>query len=427
VINQSRAKTGLKNVGVLGRRIYPLIGASAFSDVVFGNNGAYSAASGYDLCTGVGTPAVSNLIAALTTPTVVAPAPADPIKAGTRVRLEVEAPGNATYQWQLNGAPIRGATFSEYSIYRAGAADNGAYSVVVTTATGSTTMQAGTLQTTSDARIINLSAHAYVSPGDDSALTAGFVIGGTSSNTKTILVRGVGPSLGQFGIKDVLVAPKLTFFDSKSLPVASTTRWDVDPGMAALMSSVGAFSLTPNSRDTALVQKVLTNAYTMMVATSDSTSGTAIAEIYDASYKTEGARLANISARAVVKGTTKTLVAGFVVEGGPNGGDETVLIRAIGPALSDYGIKGTLSKPVLTVYDSNGAIYALNVGWEGGDYFGSTSVTAAVMDHAGAFALRPGSADSAVVLTLPPGAYTAEVSGFNETSGAALCEIYEVK
>jgi uncharacterized protein (DUF1800 family) len=128
-------------------------------------------------------------------------------------------------------------------------------------------------------------------------------------------------------------------------------------------------------------------------------------------------RLSNLSTRGPVGTGADIMIAGLVV--GP-GTPETVLIRADGPALAPLGVAGILTAPVLSLFDSNGNLLQSNQGW------GTGNATAAIMGSAGAFALPVGSADSALVATLPPGAYTAQVTGANGTTGVALLEIYEV-
>ena len=131
-------------------------------------------------------------------------------------------------------------------------------------------------------------------------------------------------------------------------------------------------------------------------------------------------RLFNISTRGNVGTGADIMIAGLVIgEGDP----ETVLIRAVGPSLNELvpqGIPGLLQSPVLSLFDSAGNLVQSNQGW------GNGNATASVMATAGAFPLIPGSTDSAIVVTLPAGAYTAQVSGAGGTTGLALLEIYEV-
>jgi uncharacterized protein (DUF1800 family) len=128
-------------------------------------------------------------------------------------------------------------------------------------------------------------------------------------------------------------------------------------------------------------------------------------------------RLFNISTRGPVGTGADIMIAGLVIG---QGSPETVLIRADGPALVPLGVTGVLSAPILSLYDSNGNLLQSNQGW------GTGNATAAIMGSAGAFPLLAGSADSALVATLPPGAYTAQVTGANGTTGVALLELYEV-
>jgi hypothetical protein len=337
----------------------------------------------------------------------------------------------STYQWQLNGVNVPGATSATYSIPEAGADDNGNYDVVVTNSLGTFTYDIGPLTTISDARIINLSARADVQMGSN-ILIAGFVVAGTGQ--KSMLVRGVGPALAQFGVSGYLAAPDLTLFNSSGAALATNLAWGGGAPLAAAMADVGAFSLPANSLDTALLVSLPVGSYTAQVAGSGNSTGVALAELYDADTGTPTSRLINISARADVQTGPNILIAGFVVAAGPTGADETVMIRGVGPTLSAFGVSGVLPSPVLTLLDSQGSTIASNQGWSSGSSAGSSAVkagvepaTTAIMAHVGAFTLTSGSADSAMTVTLPPGSYTAQVSGAAGASGVGLVEVYEVK
>ena len=143
-----------------------------------------------------------------------------------------------------------------------------------------------------------------------------------------------------------------------------------------------------------------------------------------------GAHLTNISSRAFVGAGFQVLVTGFVVSGSTS---ETVLIRAVGPTLSQYAVSGPLANPELDLYDSTGGKIAANIGWGSPSAIGSSTVqagiqpaTTAVFNQVYAFVLPTGSADCAMVATLPPGSYTAQVSGVGGTTGTALVEVYDV-
>lgn len=432
LINQSLANAGLKPVGLLNAKIYPLIGTSAFSDITTGTNGAYSADIGYDLCTGVGTPNLANLIAALEagppglSVTVPSTLPPGIVTNGSSpFTLTALAAGGPTgFQWYLNGTAIAGATSSTL-IVSPTAANEGTYSVTVTNVNGSASAPAGYLSVATDAWLTNLSARAYTETGTNQ-LIAGFVTTGTSD--KSLLIRGDGPALGGFGIIDFLPDPQLSLI-SGSTTVATATSWATSLDVA--FARVGAFAFASGSHDTALLESLAPGAYSAQVVSQTANNGVAIAEIYDADSTAPTNRLVNISARAFVGTGANILIGGFVIGGTT---PQTVIIRGDGPALQGFGLSGALANPVLTLTNSAGTI-ATNAGWSnapvsGGGATGDIVVqplTAALSEKVGAFALTDGSGDSAIVATLPPGAYTAEVAGVNGNTGVALIEIYELQ
>ena len=145
-----------------------------------------------------------------------------------------------------------------------------------------------------------------------------------------------------------------------------------------------------------------------------------MAEVYDATpsgtYSPSIPRIVNISARVQVGTGGDILIAGFVIGGATS---ETVLIRASGPALAAFGVAGTLSDPQLQLY-SGQTVLGENAGW------GGNAQIANVAKSVGAFPWTAGSDDSALLVTLPPGAYTAQVAGLSGDTGVALIEVYEV-
>jgi len=131
-------------------------------------------------------------------------------------------------------------------------------------------------------------------------------------------------------------------------------------------------------------------------------------------------RLINISTRAEVGTGANILIPGFVISGS---GTETLLIRADGPSLTQFGVSGVLAQPSLSVYNSASAVLASNTGWGTNT---NPTLIASTAASVGAFAFASGSADCALVASLPAGAYTVQVSGVNGTTGVALAEVYEV-
>jgi hypothetical protein len=324
------------------------------------------------------------------------------------------------------------------------------------------------------ARLCNLSARADVGTGEN-VLIAGFAIKGDSTSTpKNLLVRGMGPSLNLFNLSGVLENPILTF---TPLAGANPAAWAVDtgwtqpifdvlsvlmlpaggdfssffqPATLEIMASVGAFlpeqvvltppssgepSLTEASADSALVATVPAGIYTAGVSGVNNGTGLALAEVYDADAAmgngANTARLVNFSARGNVGTGTDILIAGFVISGT---GAETLLVRGMGPSLAPLGISGALAAPVITLHDANGLVIASNAGWANPPSAGNSPVgtglqpaTAAIFSSVGAFQpISANSADSALVITLPAGAYTVSVTGAGDGTGVALAELYEI-
>ncbi len=150
------------------------------------------------------------------------------------------------------------------------------------------------------------------------------------------------------------------------------------------------------------------------------TSGIGLIEVYETDA-TAPALLANISTRAEVGTGGNILIAGFVVQGTQ---PAKVLVRAVGPALAEFCVAGFLAQPVLTVFDASGTAIGTNTGWSSGTSANTSEITN-VSQSVGAFALAANSADSALVLTLQPGSYSAQVSGASGTRGIALVEVYQ--
>jgi hypothetical protein len=272
----------------------------------------------------------------------------------------------------------------------------------------------------SGSRLINVSSRALVGTGGGITI-AGFVIQGPPGEAKQVLIRGVGPTLGSFGVTGALAAPTLTLVNSAGTTIESDTAWGSGSNasqIAALSSQVGAFALPSGSADSALLASLEPGTYTAQLSGVGGTTGIGLVEVYEANTS-DPELLANISTRAQVGTGSGILIAGFVVQGSQ---PAKVLIRGVGPALAAFGVPGVLAKPVLTVYNSSGTAVQSNTGWQTAPNPAEiTSVGAAV----GAFALAGGSADSALVLALPPGSYTAEVTGVNGTTGIALVEVYQ--
>ena len=264
------------------------------------------------------------------------------------------------------------------------------------------------------ARLINLSSRAIVGSGEN-ALVAGVVVADTTA--KRFLARGIGPGLGVFGVNGALPDPVLKITSSGGAELFRNGNWETGPDasrMGAYAKSVGAFPLSPGVRDAALASELAAGAYTVEVSTTTNQSGLGLAELYELDGS---GRTINLSTRARVGTGAGLLVGGFVVQGPAY---QRMLIRAVGPTLGAFGVTGLLNDPVLTVYSGSQAV-ASNDTW--GAAKNSSAITTATA-RAGAFQLAPDSEDAAMLITLPPGAYTVEVKGKAGAEGVALLEIY---
>jgi probable HAF family extracellular repeat protein len=337
-----------------------------------------------------------------------------------------------SYKWYLNGNLLSdGAGISgsqEATLILSGAsAVPGSYACLIEDASGSVLSQAAELSLSSAAypsRLINVSCRAQVGQGAD-ILIAGFVVGRSAGNASLpVLIRGSGPALSGFGVPGVLPDPDLGLYSTSPAPalIASNVAWGGGSALAHAASSVGAFAWTdPSSNDTALLEDLVPGAYTANVSGKSGDSGVALAEVYDAtpaaSVTASSPRLINISARILVGSGANSLIAGFVV-GGTTA--KTFLIRASGPALEKYGVSGTIPDPELQLNGSSGVI-ATSIGWQGDAQIASAAA------QVGAFSWGDAATpDSALLVTLPPGSYTANVSGASGDTGVGLVEVYEV-
>lgn len=347
--------------------------------------------------------------------------------AGASVTLTVSAVGSGlSYQWLRDGQPIPGATGSTYTVASVSSIDTGAYTVAVINSAGIVTSLVAPVEVSgSSTRLVNLSFRAPTGAGAD-VLIVGFALKG--SGQKQLLVRAIGPSLAQFGVSSPLPIPLLTLYRGSSV-VGANTGWGGSAALASTFSRVGAFALPANSNDSALLTASSEGTATAQVSGVGGGAGVALAEIYDADT-VPTSRLSNLSARARITAGTN-LSAGFVVSG--SGGNHTLLVRGIGPALASFGVSGPLSSPILVVYDQVGAPIATNTGWNNAPTRGSSTspssisvASAASMISVGAFPLPAGAADCAMLITVSPGVYSAVLSGLNNGIGVGLIEIYEV-
>jgi len=245
----------------------------------------------------------------------------------------------------------------------------------------------------------------------------GFIISGT--DPKLVVIRAIGPSLTDFGVPGPLADPVLELHDANQAVIATNDDWrDNTPADQQLLIDA---SLDPtNNLESAMIKTLNPGLYTAVVSGSNGGTGVALIELYDLDDPGAAGELANISTRGFVGTGPKVMIGGLIV--GPAGGlDASVVVRAIGPSLADFGVTDPLIDPVLELRDVNGALVAMNDDWETDpppDNY-SAEVTAA--------GLAPSNqSESAIFANLTNGLYTAIVSGKDGTIGTGLIEVYHV-
>lgn len=341
--------------------------------------------------------------------------------------VAASSPLPIAYQWLKSSTPVTGATGAKYTIPEATAADVGSYSVRVSNSAGSVTSSAAVLSVL-ESRLMNLSILTLLASGE--SMTLGTVLGGSgTSGSKTLLIRGAGPSMAPLGITDFMPDPSLTLYRGQSV-TSTNDNWGGATSLVNAFTAVGAFAYaSPSSRDAALYEATLSSGpYTVEVRGVGTSAGTVIAEIYDAtpqaSFTASTPRLVNVSVLKEIR-SGETLTAGFVVGGNTS---KRVLVRAVGPTLglAPFNIGGVMADPKLTVYFGQ-TVIASNDNW-GAQTAGTTAATLlAAFDSVAAFRLADtGSKDAALLLTLNPGNYTAVISSAYGGGGVTITEVYEI-
>jgi hypothetical protein len=162
-----------------------------------------------------------------------------------------------------------------------------------------------------------------------------------------------------------------------------------------------------NALESAILSALTPGAYTFIVRGVNGGTGIGVVEAYDLN-RAVGSRLANISTRAAVQTGDNVLIGGFIVLGPDN---LKVVVRAIGPSLN---VPNHMTDPFLELHDGNGATLATNDNWRVPN---QAEIIATGVPPAN-------DAESAIVMTLAPGNYTAIVRGVNNTTGVAIVEVY---
>ena len=259
---------------------------------------------------------------------------------------------------------------------------------------------------------LDISTRLHVETGQHVGI-AGFIISGSTS--KKIIVRALGPTLAQFGVPGVLQDPVLELYDASNNLIAFDDNWK-----DAQQSEVQASGYAPGAdHEAAIVLTLAPGNYTAVVRGANATIGTALLEVHDLS-QSSASLITNISTRGVVGTDANAMIGGFIVGGGlgTNGdGSSEILVRALGPELTGFGIADALLDPTLELRDGNGNLVDSNDNWK-----------EAQQSAIQATGLAPGDdREPAILTTLIQGNWTAILRGKNNTTGVGLIEVYRIQ
>jgi hypothetical protein len=272
-------------------------------------------------------------------------------------------------------------------------------------------------------QLSNISTRAFVQTGDN-VVIGGFIVQGTDQ--KRVIVRAIGPELTQYGVPDVLTNPTLELHDSTGALIASNDNWRHTVIGGIIMSDQvrdirNSGHAPTDGRESAIIADLPPGNYTAIVRGVNDTMGVGLVEVYDLNPGSNSI-LGNISTRSYVQTDDNVMIGGFIVTGTQ---PKRVILRAIGPELSQYGVPTPLPDPTLELHDSTGALIGSNDDWQH-TIVGGVITNDQVRDIRNSGHAPTDGRESAIIATLQPGNYTGIVRGKNIITGVALAEVYDL-
>jgi plastocyanin/uncharacterized protein YggT (Ycf19 family) len=270
----------------------------------------------------------------------------------------------------------------------------------------------------------NISTRSFVQTVDN-VMIGGFIVQGTQP--KRVIIRAIGPELTQFGVPNVLANPTLELHNGAGALIAFNDNWQtttiggiITNDQVQQILNSGRAPL--DTRESAIIANLPAGNYTAIVRGLSNTTGVALVEVYDLSPNANSI-LGNISTRSFVQTVDNVMIGGFIVQGTQ---PKTVIIRAIGPELTQFGVPNVLANPTLELHNGTGALIAFNDNWQ------TTTIGGIITNDQVQQILNSGRApldtrESAIIANLPAGNYTAIVRGVSSTTGVALVEVYDLQ
>ncbi len=262
-----------------------------------------------------------------------------------------------------------------------------------------------TTPVTPPGKAINISTRLFVDIGERVSI-AGFIV--TGNSPKRILLRGIGPSLGNSGVPDPLADTTLALYDETGTLLMANDNW-----RETQETEISETGIPPqNDLESAIVTNLQPGRYTVFLAGKNETSGNGLAEVYDLDPGADST-LANLSTRGFVGSGDDALIGGIIISEGDN---PATVMRAIGPSLAGANIANPLSDPTIELHDGNGAVVGFNDNWRDSQLQAVQALQLAPTDDR----------ESAIVAFPAPGTYTAIVRGNANSTGIALVEVYRI-
>ena len=261
------------------------------------------------------------------------------------------------------------------------------------------------------ARSLNIATRAQVQTGNN-VIIGGFII--TGNVAKKIIIRAIGPSLMNSGLSGVLADPVLELRAPNGSLIRANDNWRENSEQALLIQASG---IPPqDDLESAIVATLSPGRYTAVLSGKSGGTGLGVVEIYDLEETTD-ATLANLSTRARVGMGNNVVIGGFIL-GGPSN-NPRIVVRALGPSLTQFGIADALPDPTLELRDKNGGLVAFNDNWD------DNPAQASLITATG---MQPqDDLEAVIAITLPPGTYTAIAVGKAQGTGVGLVEVYNLQ